>query len=253
MKTRLIYQTVLVSTAVILLNGCIHKTHDTLHESVRYGNEKLAEFYIQRKGMDPNSLDPAGLTPLEYAVRDSDEDMAVMLLDSGADVNQKDAKGGTALMAAAAYNRLDTLELLLDDYEADPNIVRSDGMTALMFAQQYGHSEAEALLMEYRAKSTVEMNSSINAQLLLAAETGNVAGAQNLLGQGADVNARYYNTRTTPLIEAVMAGHAGMVTLLLNSGADANLSDANAKRASAYAKEQGESAILGLLPASEEK
>jgi len=246
MKKETIIRPLIAVSLAALFSGCIHKTHDTLHEAVRYGNEKLAEYYVMRKGMDPNSIDNSGMTPLEYAVRYSDEDMAEMLIEQGADVNRLDARGRTALMAAAAYGKTDAAELLLD-YKADPNIVRNDGMTALMFARQYGHTEIEEMLVESGAKTTWDLNTSLNARLLLAAETGDLPEAGRLLAEGADVNARYYNTRSTPLIEAVLADQVPMITLLLNAGADANLSDAENKTARQYAEASGDSILLKLF------
>jgi len=73
------------------------------------------------------------------------------LLARGADVNQRDASGTTALMLAAPQGSLPLVRLLLAK-GADPNLVNARGESALSCARYYHHSEAVTVLLEHGAK-----------------------------------------------------------------------------------------------------
>ena len=73
-----------------------------------------------------------------------------LLLDSGADVNSRDAEGRTLLMWASVVGRIPIMRLLIER-GADINAVCNHGQTALMRAAGYGHTEAARLLMEHEA------------------------------------------------------------------------------------------------------
>ena len=91
-------------------------------------------------------LNDAGRTALMRAVADRNLFYFFPLLERGADVNQRDAKGRTALMYLYAHHFAyprpeapdDSLVLeILDEllyYGADVNAADDDGMTALMYA-----------------------------------------------------------------------------------------------------------------------
>ncbi|RKO92214.1 ankyrin repeat-containing domain protein [Blyttiomyces helicus] len=66
----------------------------------------------------------------------------------GADANQKDQNGYTALHAAASYSHVDLIRLLISTYKADPNIVDADGDAPLHVAET---REVAELLVELGA------------------------------------------------------------------------------------------------------
>ena len=86
-----------------------------------------------------NGLDEGGLPPLAQAVLLNDAPMARLLLSLGADVNQVDQGGETALMHAAQTDFGDTavVEALLAA-GAKRDAVDRDGRTALGLARQGG-------------------------------------------------------------------------------------------------------------------
>ncbi|KAH9209236.1 ankyrin repeat-containing domain protein, partial [Leptodontidium sp. 2 PMI_412] len=119
------------------------------------------------------------------AAVNGDIQMAVLMLEAGADVNAVAEDGGTALQLAASYKHGGVVDLLLK-WKADPNL--------------------SAPLM-----STVA--------LWEAAKTGNTAAAKHLLGAGVDVNA-VNDCSDTALSCAVLRGYENFVKLLLDRGAD---------------------------------
>lgn len=121
------------------------------------------------------------------AVLQGDVATVKSLLDRGADINEKDVYGKTALMKAAEKGDIDTVKTLLDR-GADANIKTDQGGTALLAAAYGGHA----------------------------------AVIQALLENGAKVNAKDI-FGTTPLMAAARYGQNETVKLLLDNGADATI------------------------------
>ena len=107
-----------------------------------------------------------------------------LLSNPGVDVNSAET-GDTALGTAAAYNRLELVQLLLRR-GADPNVAGSENLTALESAAYHGYAEVVKLL----------------------------------LGAGAGVNAAEGRYGYTPLASAAFNGHIDVIRLLLDAGAD---------------------------------
>jgi hypothetical protein len=85
-------------------------------------------------------------TPLIGAIRQGHIEEAFLLMAAGADdPNAKDARGGTALIAAAEIGNTKLVEALLD-IGAEVNAADNTGNTALMIAEKNGHAEVVDLL-----------------------------------------------------------------------------------------------------------
>ena len=82
------------------------------------------------RGLDANSTDSSGRTPLIEAVFGGHVETVQALLNRGADVNAQDFDGWTALMEAAAKGRADLVRLLLAS-GADARVKNKNGWTAL--------------------------------------------------------------------------------------------------------------------------
>ena len=80
------------------------------------------------------------------------------LLNDGANPNQADADGGTALMLAAQEGHSEIVKFLLDN-GADPNQADKDGWTALMSAAITGHSEVVKFFARQRLRSESSQSS----------------------------------------------------------------------------------------------
>ena len=69
------------------------------------------------------------------------------LLEAGADKEQKNSGGETALIAAANVGRKEIVELLLKEEEpSDKTATNNDGKTALDLASENGHADIVELL-----------------------------------------------------------------------------------------------------------
>jgi ankyrin repeat protein len=86
----------------------------------------------------PVAVNPeGGYTPLMFAARTGDLDIARLLVDRGANVNEIHSAEGSALVIAAAEGHED-LAIYLLEHGADPNHADDGGMTALHFALRDG-------------------------------------------------------------------------------------------------------------------
>jgi len=96
---------------------------------------------------------------LYEAAGDGDADKVIALLDSGVDVNGRNAKGSYALNNAAVENEVEVMKILLAR-GADPNVRKSQGDTPLICATKYAGGKAATvkLLVESGTDLTLQDN-----------------------------------------------------------------------------------------------
>ncbi len=160
-----------------------------LHDASRRGQLEMAEILLDA-GAAINQQDYHGDTPLNLAV--GKLEMLSFLLQRGADVNRPNVIGWTSLISASRANLTDAVEMLIShgaDLEArtSPDHGVISGGTALMIAIGHGSLEAVGLLID----------------------------------RGADVNTKDADG-ATPLMAAAYRGRTEMIGLLLQAGADVN-------------------------------
>jgi ankyrin repeat protein len=76
------------------------------------GNDKPMVELLLRSGADVNDVNYSGETALHYAAAEGSKDIVKMLIDKKADVNAKTEIGGTALKMAAEAGKNDVVALL---------------------------------------------------------------------------------------------------------------------------------------------
>ena len=150
---------------------------------------------------------PSGSTQLIRAVIRNNLARVSQLIQWGADVNNANYKGDTALMVACDKGYENICRLLID-VGADVNKVSHKGYTALILAVERGNENICRLLLEKGA----------------ACSKGYENICRFLLEKGADVNKVDKNGRTA-LIEAIDNDNINVCRLLLEKGADVNQAD----------------------------
>jgi ankyrin repeat protein len=159
---------------------------NVLMDALRRGDRSAFTRSFNSHKSAPNLRGTGGATPLMAATLYSDTATMKWMLDEGADPNQKNEVGATALMWAAPD--LEKMRLLVDR-GADVNAQSDYGRTAaMMTAGHHGSVDALRFLLDHGAKVSVS--------------------APSLFGG------------TTALIEAAAIGDAAMFELLKERGAD---------------------------------
>lgn len=117
-----------------------------LHLAAFFGNKDLALKLIERGAeVDARSTNAMKNTPLHAAAAGGKIELVRLLLEEGANVNAAQHGGWTALHAAAQSGNVPMLELVLA-HGADLNSRADNNQSALDLALMKGHQEIAALL-----------------------------------------------------------------------------------------------------------
>jgi len=209
--------------------------------TVQSVQDKIAE------GGNVNIADENGIPALTYAlIFNESPDVAKVLLNAGADVNQKN-KWGTAVMGGFLHNKGVTVEKLslLMEYGADVNNVDDvDGNTSLSIACTKKNPEIIQFLVDAGADVNRAAIDEWTPLLLAARYNENPEVLQILIDAGADVN--YAKGDGLNVLMASMHNHGGedvgeespdivRTRILLNAGADVNMKSKDGQTALIYA------------------
>lgn len=156
-----------------------------------------------------------GLTSLQFAVREGSMETVKVLVDAGADVNQRSEFGWTALLVAT-QNRYYKIGLFLLDHGADPNIANEGGWTPLYLATDnrnieggdYPTRKPDMDHLDY-IKRLFAAHADPNLRMRSSTETRTIFTHQWLEEEGA-----------TPFLRASQSGDIVLLKLLLEHGAD---------------------------------
>jgi ankyrin repeat protein len=159
--------------------------------------------------------DGGELTALIYAARSSAIDVAQVLLDAGADVNQTSRYGWSPLLAATQNNNLQMGKFLIE-HGADVNLANKGGWVPLYLATDnrnmeggdYPTRKPDMDPLEYIAL-LLDSGADVNARITESSETRTVFTNQWLDEDGA-----------TAFLRASQSGDLALMRLLLDHGAD---------------------------------
>lgn len=119
------------------------------HDAVENGGSGAVHAFLDRHGSAfVEEEDAVGRPPLMIAALHNCRNIAVLLLDRGADVRRRGYFSRTALIQASIGNNMDMARLLLER-GADIDARDSDDKTALMWAEKYNRTELIAFLKEW--------------------------------------------------------------------------------------------------------
>jgi len=166
------------------------------------------------------AVSSAAVRPVADAAERGDSATLRQLLKSGADVNETQGDGMTALHWAADRGDVDVAEMLI---VAGANVqagTRLGGYTPLHLASRNGHAAVVQALLNAKADPDQATSNSGVMPIHLAAASPNPETARVLIDAGADVNATEARWGQTPLIFAASANRVDTVRMLLEAGAD---------------------------------
>jgi ankyrin repeat protein len=185
-----------------------------LHKAILARNYEQAKRVIAA-GADLNADVVNMGPPLDLAIIDHDAIAVALLIDAGANVNARRQPAGDEPLQVAAKLQLPDLVKLLLDKGADIDDADNDGITALYVASEAGALNVVQLLVERGARVDVRDNSG-GTPLHQAAKYTKGDVAAFLLQHGADINAR--DTQgLSPLAVALRENATGPLVDLLRS------------------------------------
>jgi uncharacterized protein len=159
----------------------------------------------------------AGRPPIVDAARRGDRDALRALLQKGANVNEAEGDGSTALHWASYKDDLQAADLLIKA-GANVNVSNDLGATPLWTASQNGSEGMVKRLLDAGAKPNLPLLSG-ETSLMVASRTGNPVVVEMLIAKGANVNASG-TRKQTALMWAVAQKHPEVVKVLLANGVD---------------------------------
>jgi len=249
---------------------------NTIHMAACRGDLSRVKKHVEQ-GTDVNARDECGCTPMHWAVLAESPEVADFLIGKGADVNAKDARNFTPLMAArglpmvelliskgadiqAQENLQELTKLHMACRKGDKDVVKfliskgaevdrknSSGQTPLWLAANYGHREIVELLINKGADiKEVSSKRSGHNPLYIAARNGHREIVELLINKGADVNSRTRDG-STPLHIATLNGHIETAKLLVEKGADVNAKSDDGSTALSLAEKTSDTEIIELL------
>lgn len=179
-----------------------------------------------------NVVAPAGLvlllsaafalsdSPVADAAMEGDVEGIQTLLRSGADVNEPQPDGMTALHWAADRNDDEVARLLLEAGADVTARTRIGEYTPLLVASRKGHAEVIRVLLEGGADVDLRTTTAGTSALHFAAAAGRAEALDLLIGAGALLDGREESHGHTPLMFAAAANQAEAIRILLEAGAD---------------------------------
>lgn len=225
----------------------IGRGKSSLHLVAGKGPPEIAALLLN-KGADMNEKISTGLTPLAYAIGGGKSQMVKFLVDEGAELNT----GRCTIFCQATHTEsVDVLRVLLDDAGMSIEDPHSDGLTPLQLMAREGYEKAVRFLLDRGANIAAGTNSSHGTALHLAgayriSEQAPLSLVKLLIERGADIKSRNFSGET-PLHTAAFRGSASVVQLLLDLGADLEAKDDHAQTALHKAAQQTREDVVGVL------
>ncbi|MDX5495776.1 MAG: ankyrin repeat domain-containing protein [Wolbachia endosymbiont of Nomada marshamella] len=183
------------------------------------GHVKIVEALIER-GIDINTVDKDGLTPLHEAAGSGHVEVVNALIKKGANVKAVDKYGNTPLHLAASHYSDEGIVKALIENGADVNAKNQDRCTPLHYAAlSSNNKEIVEILVKEGADVNASLDESMITPLHMAARghNANQEVVQALIEKGANVKA-VSKDGLTPLHIAASCGLSGEIVKTLIKG-----------------------------------
>ncbi|AKH19183.1 ankyrin repeat domain-containing protein [Sedimenticola thiotaurini] len=166
-------------------------------------------------------------------------EVMALLIDQGADINARNAKGESALSIAVGKKNGPVIDILLK-HNAEVNVISDDGQTPLFRAAYKNLVEyAKEMLRRGADPNLNPRNPEDGTSLLWAAGTGDLELVEMLLCHGAEINA--------PGVLHSTIKHIHIMEYLIREGADVNKKGAWGSTALHMAAYKCEKEVVELL------
>lgn len=263
----------------------VREGYNSLHVCAWFGLDEFI-FDLLRQGLSIDSRDPAyGRTALMYACKRGHVSTTEKLLEFGASINMRSARGSSALLEAIVAGQANIVALLLHVDRLDINakwgayhertalsvaVVRKSKVIIDLLQKrsdilvnekdENGHTALEIAstnttpicIESLLCRADLEINCADTAgrtPLYWAAHNGPVNNVQILLENGADPNIED-NIGRTAIVRAIERGHTSSVEIMIRHGVDIHRRDNFERTLLHDASYRGRNKIVGLLIAA---
>lgn len=181
----------------LLKNNADPKVQNNEGDTILYElcREKKPEMDLIKKfiklGAPIDVISKYSFSPLTYALYNRNHDLALLLIQNGADVSREDDNNNYPLNLACKAGDLDLAKLMIAK-GADVNVKSRENYTPLHYAVRSGAGNVELvkLLVENGADVNAATQSGFTALILSGREDNNLELIKYLVGKKADVNAQ---------------------------------------------------------------
>ena len=189
--------------------------------AIEQGHPQVAKLLIER-GADVNARSKRGFTPLLFAAQQNDFNSVRALLAAGAKLDGFTPEWGSALVAAAARGHED-LAIFLLEKGADPNAADDNQIAVLHYAMLQGLAHMGGVPPHMNNSVHVHRPTMVNLVLALLSKGANpnipVGPIEFVPGLPA-ISPKLNMGGVTPLMLAAAAADANLARILLEAGAD---------------------------------
>lgn len=166
-----------------------------LHWAAVQGRDRVVELLLKYDNPPINELDGATkASPLILATLKGSLKIVKMLVENGADINQRNAQGHSSIQYACSKGWEDVAEYLLKK-GVDINVVDSYGDSSLHRIASLGRIEILEMLLKYKPNVNCQ-NSQGNTPLHIACEDDEATIALALVQHGADAEIKNKDNKT---------------------------------------------------------
>ncbi len=152
------WKRVLWSLTLLLISGCAAAPEEMLRQAAADGKLLRVETFLGQ-GVNAESADARGMTPLHLAAKNGYQNEVALLLRQGAAVKPKSQDGITPLSIAVQEGRRDLVALLLANGAQVNEQVQIGGVTLLHVGAYRGDQEIISLLLQHGADKQARMTS----------------------------------------------------------------------------------------------
>jgi ankyrin repeat protein len=191
---------------------------EAFYSAIRANDLPKLQSLLSRGASAANNKDARGLTPLMYAAAVGSAAAMKILIDNGADVNAKNAFDSTSLMWSVTD--LSKVRMLVE-HGADVNAASKQGHTPFLLASMSSHALPVLRLLSSKGANIKAADNMKMTALLAATAVDDNESVRYLIDAGLDVNAADV-TGETPLMNAAGLGNTEVAKWLLAKGAKVN-------------------------------
>lgn len=166
----------------LFIEGC---SPSVLYDAADSGNLKATQLGVQQ-GLDIDTPDYFGHTPLYRAILNDHAEIVYYLVDHGAKIEATDGFGQTPIFALSKHGDIKVVQYLIE-HGAQINVEDKFGQTPLFMASYGGHIDIVKYYVEYGTPINIQDNWG-NTALHYAASRAKLKTVKFLVEQGSDIN-----------------------------------------------------------------